>query len=125
MKLCSLLLMAVAVSVVTSCGGDREKIAAASALTGGDPKRGELAIRKYGCYTCHTIPGIEGADAVVGPPLNRMGSRNYVRHLPNTPENLIRWIRHPKQVFSQTPMPDTGVTEQDGRDIAAYLYTLR
>jgi len=35
------------------------------------------------------------------------------------------WIRHPRDVEPRTVMPDTGVTEADGRDIAAYLYTLR
>lgn len=121
----ALVMLAACLAFVSCGGGENARIAAASALTGGSPERGKTAIRNYGCYTCHSIPGIEDADAVVGPPLDRMGSRNYVRHLPNTPDNLIRWIRDPKAVFSQTPMPDTGVTEQDARDIAAYLYTLR
>ena len=38
---------------------------------------------------------------------------------------MIRWIRQPHSVDPQTAMPETGVTEKDGRDIAAYLYTLR
>jgi len=29
------------------------------------------------------------------------------------------------RIEPQTAMPETGVTERDGRDIAAYLYTLR
>jgi hypothetical protein len=29
------------------------------------------------------------------------------------------------RIEPQTTMPETGVTERDGRDIAAYLYTLR
>jgi cytochrome c1 len=35
------------------------------------------------------------------------------------------WIRHPRQVEPHTLMPEMGVTEQEGRNIAAYLYTLR
>jgi cytochrome c1 len=35
------------------------------------------------------------------------------------------WIQHPRQVEPRTAMPEMGVTEQDSRDIAAYLYTLR
>jgi cytochrome c len=107
-----------------SCGRSEAQTVAAG-LTGGDPYRGKVAIKRYGCDTCHTIPGIRGANAVVGPSLERLGARTYVRHLPNTPGNLILWIRHPKRVFSETPMPELGVTEQDARDIAAYLYTLR
>jgi cytochrome c1 len=36
----------------------------------------------------------------------------------------MQWIQHPHQVEPHTAMPEMGVTEQDSRDIAAYLYTL-
>jgi cytochrome c len=97
----------------------------AAYLTHGDPERGRLAIRAYGCATCHTVPGVPGADALVGPPLTSFAERSYVAGvLTNTPDNLVRWIRHPRQVDSLTAMPDMGVGERDARDIAAYLYTL-
>jgi cytochrome c1 len=55
-----------------------------------------------------------------------MGARAYiVGELPNTPENLMRWVRRPQEINPHTAMPDTGVTEEDARHIAAYLYTLR
>ena len=99
---------------------------AATALTGGDPARGPLLMRKYGCQTCHTIPGVDGADALVGPPLVHMAARSYIGGvLTNSPENMIRWIRDPKAVDSLTAMPNVGVTASDARHIAAYLYTLR
>jgi cytochrome c2 len=95
-------------------------------MTGGDPGRGAVAIRKYGCGSCHTIPGIPGARARVGPPLTSIAARIYLAgELPNTPDNMRQWIRHPREVEPRTAMPDTGVTEADSRDIAAYLYTLR
>lgn len=98
----------------------------AAYLTGGDPERGRLAIRAYGCATCHTVPGVPGADALVGPPLTGFAGRAYVAGvLPNSPDNLVRWIQHPRQVDSLTAMPDMGVGARDARDIAAYLYTLR
>jgi len=37
----------------------------------------------------------------------------------------VRWLRHTKEVDPMTAMPELGVTEQDARDIAAYLATLR
>ena len=94
-------------------------------LTGGDVDRGREAVRRYGCWTCHTIPGVSGANASVGPPLAGLANRAYVAGRPNSPDDLIRWVRHPQSVRSPTPMPDVGVTEQDGRDIVAFLYTLR
>src|ERR1041385_527392 len=95
-------------------------------MTGGDPATGAIKIRNYGCHACHTIPGVAGADALVGPPLIHWSKRVYIAgQLPNTPENLRKWIQHPPQVEPKTAMPDMGVTEQDSKDIAAYLYTLR
>lgn len=113
---------------VSACGlfGDAPAMRHAAVLTGGDPHRGPARMRAYGCSSCHTIPGVPGARSEVGPPLGGIGRRMYVAGvLANTPENLVRWIRHPTQVDPNTAMPDMGVTEQDARDIAAYLYTLR
>lgn len=95
-------------------------------MTGGDPARGELAIRQYGCSACHTIPGVEGAKALVGPTLDRVASRLYIGGvMPNTPDNMIRWIQDPQGVDRLTAMPNLSVTDSDARDIAGYLYTLR
>lgn len=117
------LMLALLLALPWGCSGVDET---ARRLTGGEPARGEVAIRKYGCQTCHTIPGVSGADGLVGPPLDRIGSRTYLAgRLPNTPENMMRWIRDPQGIAPGTGMPEMGVTEQDGRDIAAYLYTLR
>jgi cytochrome c len=112
-----------ALCALAACGRGQREIA--SSHTGGDPQRGRTAIRAYGCHSCHTIPGVRGADAVVGPSLDRVAVRQFVGGQPNTPENLMRWIRDPRSVHPHTPMPALGVTEGDARDIAAYLYTLR
>lgn len=99
---------------------------AATLTGGGDARVGRNEIRKYGCNTCHEISGIPGPRGLIGPPLDGIGQRYYIAgELPNTPNNLILWIQHPRQVESHTAMPEMGVTEQDSRDIAAYLYTLR
>jgi cytochrome c1 len=45
--------------------------------------------------------------------------------LPNTPENVERWIENPKAVEPKTAMPDLGLSPEQASDIAAYLYTLR
>jgi putative membrane protein len=100
--------------------------AAAAGLTGGDPARGAIAIRQYGCASCHTIPGVPGATATVGPALAGISGRTYIAGvLTNSPENLTRWIQHPQQVDPLTAMPDVGASEAVARDIASYLYTLK
>ena len=45
--------------------------------------------------------------------------------LRNNPENLVTWLRDPQQVVPGNAMPDLGLTDQQARDIAAYLYKLR
>ncbi len=98
----------------------------AAAVTGGKPDRGKKLIRNYGCGSCHTIPGVPGATASVGPSLEGIASRSYVAgRLTNTPANLMRWIRTPHAVDPLTAMPDLGLSEPDARDVTAYLETLR
>lgn len=82
-------------------------------------------LRQYGCGSCHTIPGVPGANASVGPPLDRMGSRTYIAGtLPNTPENLALWIQHPQEVRRGTAMPEMNVTPEDAKKMTRYLETL-
>jgi cytochrome c2 len=119
-----LLVFLLAAFSAAACGSKVEKEAAA--MTGGDVHRGKEAIAKYGCGACHTIPGIDNAAANVGPPLTKIAVRQYLGgHLVNTPDNMIKWIRRPQEIDPNNAMPTLGVTEQDARDIAAYLYTLR
>lgn len=90
-----------------------------------DPERGRLALRGYACTACHEIPGVVGPEVQVGPPLNGIGTRRYIAGvLPNTVENMVRWLRNPPAVDPLTAMPDLDVHEQDALDIAAYLATL-
>lgn len=112
---------------LSACGmfGNDHAMEEAAALTGGDPRAAPQKMRDYGCSSCHTIPGVQGADRLVGPPLAGIASRMYIGGvLTNTPEHMVRWIMDPRAVDSATAMPDVGVTEADARDIAAYLYTL-
>lgn len=90
-----------------------------------DAMAGRIALQQYLCVTCHAIPGVPGAWNYVGPALDQMGERAYIAGvLPNTPENMERWLRDPAAVKPGTAMPDLGVSEQDARDIAAFLRTL-
>jgi cytochrome c oxidase assembly factor CtaG/cytochrome c2 len=117
-------LLVAATLVLNGCG--RDVWAEASAMTGGDPTRGRDAIDRYGCGTCHTIPGVRTARGKVGPSLEGVASRVYLAgHLPNTPVGMQDWIQRPHAHDPQTVMPETGITPEDARDVAAYLYTLR
>jgi cytochrome c2 len=93
-------------------------------ITGGDPRAGRALLARYGCASCHKIKGIAHADSQVGPPLDEIRARGYIAGvLPHNTENLIKWIRHPREVVPNTAMPELGVTEAEARDMAAYLYS--
>lgn len=95
-------------------------------VAGGHAKEAPRAMRDYGCNSCHTIPGVQGANSLVGPPLTAFARRRFIGgRVPNSPEELVLWIRNPQAVKPGTAMPNLGVSDQDARNMAAYLYTLR
>lgn len=121
MRVLTIIVALVALSACDRASGDNRY-----QLSDADADRGRNAIRKYGCGSCHNIPGVGGATGMVGPPLGQIAQRIYIAGvLPNEPDNMIRWIENPQAVDPKTAMPYMGVTPRDARDIAAYLYTLR
>jgi cytochrome c1 len=62
----------------------------------------------------------------VGPPLNFMARRTTLAgNFPNDPHHLVQWVMNPEEMKPRTAMPDLGLSEQQARDVAAYLYTLQ
>jgi cytochrome c2 len=110
---------------VSACRGSGI-VSGTPVATGGDPRAGHRAIDARHCGVCHDIPGVTGAAGVVGPPLDGFARRTYIPSgIPNTPANLVSWIRDPRQFCERTAMPNLGLNESEARDVAAYLYTLR
>lgn len=90
---------------------------------GGDPGQGAILVGRFSCGACHEIAGVQGANGKVGPPLSTFADRTMIAGvLPNTPENLVRWLRHPQAVVPGNAMPDVGLSDSQARDVAAYLY---
>jgi cytochrome c1 len=111
--------------LLTACNGGKE-LRPYTVATGGNPANGKQIIQGYGCGACHMIPGIPDARGLVGPPLLYFGQRTMIAgELPNTPDNLLRWLKDPQSVEPKTAMPNLGLTDGQASDVAAYLYTLR
>ena len=54
-----------------------------------------------------------------------MGKQSYIAgQFPNQPETLVRWIVDPQSMQPGTAMPAMGVSPDQARDMAAYLYRL-
>jgi putative membrane protein len=112
----------VAIALTTGCDGSR---ATARRFTGGDVNAGAPRCARTDATRATRFPGVPSATATVGPPLAGLASLVYVAGATNPPDHLMRFIQHPRQVRAGTPMPESGVSERDARNIAAYLYTLR
>src|SRR5579884_2987507 len=108
---------ALAAAMLWGCRGG-QLLSGYEAATGGYPQRGVQAISQFRCGSCHTIRGISSANGVFGPPLIIFGRGTFIAGvLPNTPDNLARWIENPQSVKPKTAMPALGVSEQQARDI--------
>lgn len=118
------LVMAVAVGFfLSACAEQVNNLPELRASTQENVEAGRRLVAGYGCGSCHSIPGIPGADALAAPPLDHFYDRRYIAGvLPNTRDNLVRWISSPQQIKPGNGMPDLGITAADARDIAAYLY---
>ena len=78
-------------ATLAACGNAHE------AIHGKDQARaGATVITRMACGSCHVIPGIEGADGHVGPPLAHFARRRTIAGvLANTPANLAAFLKAP------------------------------
>jgi len=119
-------LLAAGCVVLGGCDDEMAEYTAGHVAGRGDAGRGARLIAQYGCGGCHIIPGINAADGLVGPPLNKMARRVYIAGLlRNSPNNLAAWIENPQAIVPGNAMPAMGINNEQARDIVAYLYTLR
>ncbi len=95
-------------------------------VQGGDVEAGRRLVAQYQCGACHAIPGVPAATGDAGPSLAVVGRLSYIAGgIPNQPARMIAFLRDPPALKPGTPMPALGLTEQEARHMAAYLYTLR
>ncbi len=89
----------------------------------GDPQQGRQVLVEYGCWGCHTLSSVRKATGRVGPKLEDLRKQIYLAGVvPNQPENMVQWLMSPREIAPRTAMPDLNVTEQDARDIGAFIY---
>ena len=89
-----------------------------------DAKAGEQLFSAKLCITCHHIQGVPTAQGRLGPDLTNLAARRQLAAgmLPNTPENLARWIHAPRAIkpgaLMVLPLP---VSLSEAEQLAAYL----
>lgn len=86
---------------------------------------GREAIERVGCASCHSIAGIDWPKGKVGPSLEAYSHRALIAgRVPNQPELLARFVRNAPEVLPGTTMPPMPLTEEESRNVAAYLYQI-
>lgn len=79
------------------------------------------------CASCHTVRGTS-AKGLLAPDLTHLMSRSTIGAgaLPNTPENLLAWVRDPQAAKPGVTMPATDyLSDGDVKAVVAWLETLK
>jgi cytochrome c oxidase subunit 2 len=89
-------------------------------------QRGRDVFLRATCPQCHAIRGTLAGGAF-GPDLTHIGSRATIAAgvLPNTADNLQRWIRNPQQFKPGNKMPPHDLNDGDLQAVADYLRSLK
>lgn len=96
----------------------------------GDLARGESLIQDKGCMSCHSFTGAKALEAraipiTLEPAALAQGMRlatdlRYARERVR-PQALVAWLLDPPALKPGTPMPKLPITEQEARDLAAFI----
>jgi cytochrome c oxidase subunit 2 len=97
-----------------------------SAPDGEAASEGEVTLVTQACAGCHTIRGTP-AQGTVGPDLTDFGERSTIgaRTVPNTPENLAKWIVDAGALKPGALMPPMPMSDRDVQNVIAYLEGLK
>jgi cytochrome c oxidase subunit II len=87
---------------------------------------GQKIFETTSCINCHTVAGT-AANGRFGPDLTHLMSRETLAAgaVPNTAENLRRWIQNPDAFKPGSRMPAMGLADRELDAVTTYLETLR
>jgi cytochrome c oxidase subunit 2 len=92
----------------------------------GDVSEGRSVFERTACINCHAVGGT-AAVGRFGPDLTHLMSRDTIASgaVPNTPDNLRRWIQDPDILKPGSKMPAMGLSDSELTAVTAYLESLR
>ncbi len=87
---------------------------------------GVQVFKEKNCINCHSITGLM-TRGHVAPDLTHVGSRTTLAAgtIPNTPENLAKWLRNPQSVKKGVRMPEIGLSTDQIKHLTVYLEGLK
>lgn len=117
------LLCALAGLALAACDGPPSRT---PTLRDADVARGRQLVVDMGCAACHRFPDVAWPRGGLGPALDGFGRQGLIAgQLPNQPGPLMQFIRNAPAQRPGTAMPAIPMTDQDARDVAAYLLQLQ
>lgn len=108
---------------LAACNGPPDRT---PTLADADAKRGRQLVIDKGCVACHTLPDVKWPRGGLGPSLDGFGRQSLIAgRLPNQPGTLMQFVRNAPALVPGTAMPAISMTDQEARDVTAYLLQLR
>lgn len=90
-----------------------------------DSGRGRELVMAMGCPACHSLPDVDWPRGRLGPGLENFGAQGLIAgRLPNQPGVLMQFVRNAPALVPGTAMPAFPMSDQDARDVTAYLLQL-
>lgn len=98
----------------------------ARAPTAARQREGLALFFAHGCGGCHQLRGT-AAKGTIGPDLTHLASRSTLAAvtIPNTSEQLTKWIRDPQAIKPGNHMPDLGLSRTEAEKVASFLEALK
>lgn len=108
---------------LVACGGPPDRT---PTLGNADASRGRQLVADKGCVACHAFPDVKWPRGGLGPSLENFARQSLIAgRLPNQPGVLMQFVRDAPALMPGTAMPAISMTDQEARDVTAYLLTLR
>lgn len=108
-----------AIAALSACDGPPDRT---PALSDADPRRGRQLVVANGCTACHAFADVPWPRGGLGPPLDDFGRQGLIAgRLPNQPGVLMQFVRNAPALVPGTAMPAMPMSDQDARDVTAYL----
>ena len=116
-------LLVLALAGLAACDGPPDRT---PTLGDADRERGRKLVMLRGCTACHTFPDVPWPRGRLGPSLENFGRQGLIAgKLPNQPGVLMQFVRNAPALVPGTAMPAFPMSDQDARDVTAYLLQLQ
>ncbi len=108
---------------LAACDGPPDR---SPTLGDADLQRGRQLVVDKGCVACHSFPDVAWPRGALGPALEHFAHQGLIAgQLPNQPGVLMQFVRDAPALVPGTAMPAIPMTDQEARDVTAYLLQRR